>query len=209
MPIVILSTSCSVCTRCDSHVNDLCVRSARGPWRARFTCAHRSIRLPVPFLPFLCAFLRSPLIGCKGKRVLSLCPPTTDYRDSCEVCVSFLSLSLGPGPGAERHTQSAHHGSYPRRLQRLPAEHSRHRGRAAPLPPGAELGDHISAAPIRDPRCYGIASSGLQRGDLITPDWLSARGKLRVAVWASVYLLVTSVRWHTLQPFTAVSSFSA
>lgn len=127
---------------------------------------------------------RIPLIGCREEPALSAHPPL--IIGTLAVSVAFLALSLGPGPGAERHTQSAHHGSYPQRVQRLPAEHRRHRGRAAPLPPGAELGAHLPTPPIRDPRCYGIASGGFQRGDLITPDRLSARGRLSVTVWSGL-----------------------
>lgn len=115
-------------------------------------------------------------MAARGKRALSAHPPLII---GTLVSFSFLAVSLGPGPGAEQHTESAHHGSYPQRVQRLPAEHRRHRDRAAPLPSGSELGAHLPAAPIRDPGCYGIASGGFQRGDLVTPDRLSARGRLK------------------------------
>lgn len=151
-----------------------------------------SARLPVLFqsVPSLC--LRLPLIGCRANELFSAHPPL--IIGTLAGSLSCPALSLGPGPGAERHTQSAHHGSYPQRVQRLPAEHRRHRGRAAPLPPGAELGAHLPAAPIRDPRCYGIASGGFQRGDLIAPDGLPARGRLHVTLRAPVWRLISSAR---------------
>lgn len=134
----------------------------------------------------------------------SLSPPTADYRDSCKLC--FLPcIESGTWPrGWTAHTQSAQHGSYPQRVQRLPAEHRRHRGgAAAPLPPGAEFGTHIPAAPIRDPRCYGIASGGLQRGDLITPDRLSPRGKnLRATAWCDLLHSSLLYCFHCVCSFT-------
>lgn len=116
-------------------------------------------------------------MAAEGRRARSAHPPL--IIETLADSLSFLSVSLGAGPGAERtaHTQSPHHGSYAQRVQNLPAEHRRHRGRAAPLPPGAELGAHLQAAAFRDPRCNGIASSCLQRGDSVAPDRLSARGR--------------------------------
>lgn len=133
------------------------------------------------------------MIGCRGEPS-SFIPPTAGYlADS----LSFPALSLGPGPGAERHTRSAHHGSYSRRVPRLSAEHRRHGGRAAPLPPGAQLGAHIPASAIRDPRCYGIASGGVQRRDLITSDRLPARGRLDPAAVCFVFVVALD---HVLKP---------
>lgn len=120
----------------------------------------------------------------------SLCPPTADYRGLLRG-LSFLPCiksgtwlrSCTAHTHTRTHRRDAHHGSYPQRIQRVPAEHRRHGGRAAPLSLGAEFGVHIPAAPIRDPRCHGIAPSGLQRGDLVTPDRLSARGRVTTAAF--------------------------
>lgn len=129
---------------------------------------------------FQCEPCRIPLIGCTQTRSFS---PPTRWSSGLLTCrLSLLPcIESGTWPWGCTHTHTesrAHHGSYSQRVPRLPAEHGRHRGGAAPLPPGAELGAHVPAAPVRDPRCYGIASGGFQRGDLITPDGLPARGRL-------------------------------
>ncbi len=66
----------------------------------------------------------------------------------------------------------------------------------------------MSAAPVRDPGCYGIASGGFQRGDLITPDRLSARGRLSAAVcvvW--VVFDCQCAMAHSAKSLAAVSLF--
>lgn len=106
---------------------------------------------------------------------------------SQKILLSTLLLvctESGPWPRGCALNRIAHHVSYPQRVQRLPAEHRWHRGRAKPLPTGAELWARLSAAPFRDSSYYGVASSILERGNLVTPDRLSARGRLHFTLCA-------------------------